>query len=171
MASAISSADEGSCAMQRLGTSRIVNNLFSKIDTKNQGYIDKEELQTAIDKISILGESSSSTNSATVDEIFKTFDSNGDGMLSKQDVINGVKKLADWLDMSTNKTYVEADTDKEGKRNFQEFASNARKSSTDTSSKSRNDGKSNSVMTMMIQLLRAYGGAEQNSENDISVTA
>ncbi|HTY62001.1 MAG TPA: EF-hand domain-containing protein [Acidobacteriota bacterium] len=63
-------------------------NLLSKIDTKNQGYIDKSELESAFSSIS--GSSDSTTN---VDDIFNQLDSNGDGKVTESEISSALAKI------------------------------------------------------------------------------
>jgi Ca2+-binding EF-hand superfamily protein len=82
--------------MQRPDPSKMVDNLFAKIDTRNQGYIDKTQLQAAFDQMPSNGAASGTSSSASsVDQIFKAFDGNGDNQLTKQEFTDGLKKLAD----------------------------------------------------------------------------
>jgi Ca2+-binding EF-hand superfamily protein len=86
-------------SMQRPDPSQMANKLFAKLDTKNQGYIEKSDLQSAFDQIS---GSSSSDNTSSVDEIFKQLDGNSDGKITKDEMSSGMKKLADQLDSQFN---------------------------------------------------------------------
>ncbi len=97
--------------MKRPDPSGMVDNLFSKLDTTNKGYLSKSDLQSALsqlsgsDSSSSTGSSSSSisTNSSTtVDEMFKKLDSNSDDKITKDEMSSGMKKLADALDSQMN---------------------------------------------------------------------
>src|ERR1035437_870484 len=101
MTSAIGGVGGGGWAMQRPDPATMVSNLFSKIDTKNQGYIDKAELQSAFDQISAGATTDSASTSSTasnVETMFKAFDTNNDGKITKQELTDGMQKLADALD-------------------------------------------------------------------------
>lgn len=86
-------------SMQRPDPSQMANKLFAKLDTKNQGYIEKSDLQSAFNQIS---GSSSSGNAASVDEVFKQLDGNSDGKITKDEMSSGMQKLADQLDSQFN---------------------------------------------------------------------
>ncbi|MBI3901814.1 MAG: EF-hand domain-containing protein [Nitrosomonadales bacterium] len=91
--------------MKRPDPSQMVDNLFSKLDTTNKGYLEKSDLQSALSQLSGSGSSSgsSSTSSSTnVDEIFKKLDGNSDGKITKDEMSSGMKKLADALDSQFN---------------------------------------------------------------------
>lgn len=97
--------------MKRPDPSKMVDNLFSKLDTTSKGYLSKSDLQSALsqlsgsDSSSSTGSSSSSnsTNSSTtVDEMFKKLDSNSDDKITKDEMSSGMKKLADALDSQMN---------------------------------------------------------------------
>lgn len=86
-------------SMQRPDPSQMANKLFAKLDTKNQGYIEKSDLQSALNQIS---GSSSSDNTSNVDEIFKQLDGDSDGKITKDEMSSGMQKLADQLDSQFN---------------------------------------------------------------------
>ena len=106
MTSAIGGVGGGSWAMQRPDTSSMVKNLFAKVDTKNQGYIDKAELQSAFDQIATDAASggSASNTSSSVDAIFKKLDGDSDGKITEQEMTSGMQKLADQFDSQFNQS-------------------------------------------------------------------
>jgi Ca2+-binding EF-hand superfamily protein len=75
---------------------QMAENLFSKLDTKSQGYLEKSDLQSAFDKLSGTG------SSASVDDVFKQLDGNGDGKVTKDEMSTSLQKLADELDSQFN---------------------------------------------------------------------
>ena len=75
--------------------SKMVDEIFSKLDTKGQGYLEKSDLQSAF-------ESSASSNSASVDEVFSSLDSDGDGKITKEEMSSSLKKLSEQLDSQFN---------------------------------------------------------------------
>ena len=79
----------GMNGMQRPDPSKMVDNLFSKLDTKGQGYIEKSDLQGAFDQ--------ASSKTPSVEDIFKALDGDGDGKVTKQEMSDSVQKLADQL--------------------------------------------------------------------------
>jgi Ca2+-binding EF-hand superfamily protein len=89
-----------STAISSVSSTSWVSSLFTKIDTKNQGYIDKSELQSALSQIS----SDSSTTS--VDKIFSKLDADKDGKITKQEMSDGMQKLAEELDNQFNQSRV-----------------------------------------------------------------
>jgi Ca2+-binding EF-hand superfamily protein len=100
MSSAIGSAGSsamrgGMSGMQRPDPSKMADKLFSKLDTKGQGYIEKSDLQSAFDQVS---SKSFSGDTASVDDVFKALDGDGDGKVTKQEMSDSVNKLADQLD-------------------------------------------------------------------------
>lgn len=86
-------------SMHRPDPSQMASKLFSKLDTKNQGYIEKGDLQSAFNQISGTGNSG---NTASVDDIFSRMDSNGDGKVTKDEMTSSLQKLADQLDSQFN---------------------------------------------------------------------
>jgi Ca2+-binding EF-hand superfamily protein len=93
--------------MNRPDPSQMASKLFSKLDSSNQGYIEKSDLQSALNQISdSSGSSSSSTSSASssssVDDIFAKLDTDGDGKVTKDEFTSSLKKLSDELDNQFN---------------------------------------------------------------------
>jgi hypothetical protein len=82
--------------MKRPDPKEMANDLFSKLDTSGQGYIDKTTLQNAFDQTT--SNADASGNSTTVDTLFSQLDSNGDGKVTKQEFSDSVKNLVDQLD-------------------------------------------------------------------------
>lgn len=76
---------------RRPDPSKMVEDIFSKLDTKGQGYLEKSDLESAL---SSLG----SDSSASVDDVFSTLDGNGDGKVTKDEMSSTLQKLADELD-------------------------------------------------------------------------
>jgi len=87
---------QGMGCMKRPNPTEIANDLFSKLDTSGQGYIEKADLQNALSQASSKGNASGSSTGA--DDLFSHLDTNGDGKVTKQEFSDTVKKLADELD-------------------------------------------------------------------------
>lgn len=79
--------------IQRSDPTKLASDLFAKIDTKNQGYIDKAELQTAFDQISTDGQGSASD----LDNFVSSVDADGDGKITKQELTDSFKQVSDAL--------------------------------------------------------------------------
>jgi len=79
----------GMSGMQRPDPSKMVDNLFAKLDTKGQGYIEKSDFQGAFDQVS--------SKTPSVDDVFNALDNNDDGKITKQEMSDSVQKLADQL--------------------------------------------------------------------------
>ena len=69
--------------------------LFSKLDTKSQGYIEKADLASAFSQIST---QSGKQSSASVDDVFSALDSNSDGKVTKDEFSTVLAKLQEQLD-------------------------------------------------------------------------
>lgn len=72
--------------------SQMASQLFSRIDTKNQGYIEKSDLASAFSQISEKGQSDS-----TVDDVFSTLDSNSDGKVTKDEFSSVLAQLQEQM--------------------------------------------------------------------------
>lgn len=94
------SASQGMGGMHRhhRDPSQLVDDLFAQLDTKNQGYLDKTDLQNALGTSSSTSSTAGSSNAASVDEIFSSLDGNNDGKITKEEMATGLKKLAEQLD-------------------------------------------------------------------------
>jgi Ca2+-binding EF-hand superfamily protein len=73
--------------------SQIASAVFSKIDTKNQGYIDKSELNAAFGSISSDNDES--------DNLFSALDTDGDGKITKSEMTQGMENLLSQLNSSS----------------------------------------------------------------------
>lgn len=98
MVSSIGSSSVASL-MQPPDPSQMAGKLFSKLDSKNQGYIEKSDLQSAFDQIAASG---NSVSTASVDEVFKQLDGDGDGKVTQQEMSDSLSKMAEQLDSQFN---------------------------------------------------------------------
>jgi Ca2+-binding EF-hand superfamily protein len=79
-------------------TSQMASVLFSKLDTKSQGYIEKSDLETAFSQISSTTSSSSSTtgsssSTTSADDVFSALDTNSDGKVTQDELASVLAKL------------------------------------------------------------------------------
>jgi len=88
----------GMKGMQRPDPSKLAEQLFSKMDTKGQGYIEKSDLETALSKVSQTDSSGNSSNSSAADDMFAKLDNNGDGKVTKEEMSATLQKIAAELD-------------------------------------------------------------------------
>ena len=72
--------------------SQMANLLFTKLDTRSQGYIEKSDLTSAFSQIA---EKAKSTTS--VDEVFTTLDGDSDGKVTKDEFASVLAKLQEQL--------------------------------------------------------------------------
>ncbi|BBB65623.1 hypothetical protein UNDYM_1370 [Undibacterium sp. YM2] len=102
---------------QERDTSKIAESVFSKLDTKNQGYLEVSDLESAFGNIasssstntastsgidSSTSSANASGNSASINDLFKKLDSDGDGKVTKSEFSDGIKKLGDALETQFN---------------------------------------------------------------------
>ncbi len=92
-ASAYASAYTSNRPPPRPSASEMAGNLFSQLDTKKQGYIEKSDLQAAFDNIS-----GGTSASVSVDDVFSSIDSDSDGKVTKDELTTSLQNLADQLD-------------------------------------------------------------------------
>ena len=75
------------------GLSNWADSIFSRLDTKNQGYIEKSDLQSALSAT----DDSNSTQSSDIDDAFSALDGDGDGKVTKSELTDAMTKLSDQL--------------------------------------------------------------------------
>lgn len=99
MVSSISSSSYGASAMAmtRPDPAQMASKLFSKLDTKGQGYIEASDMQSAFNQIfgNAVSSSSSSSDSSA---LFNALDGDGNGKVTESEFSSGVQKLAEALD-------------------------------------------------------------------------
>lgn len=84
--------------MKRPDPAKMADELFSKLDTSGQGFIEKSDLKSAFEKISSSSSSSATQSSTEEDELFAQLDSDSDGKVTKQEFSDAIKKVSDELD-------------------------------------------------------------------------
>lgn len=72
--------------------SQMASTLFSKLDSKNQGYVEQSDMESAF---SVLKTDSSSTS---VEDIFNTLDGDGDGKITEAEFSSSLQSLVDELE-------------------------------------------------------------------------
>ena len=76
------------------GVADWANSVFSKLDTKKQGYIEKTDLASAL---SASGESEGASDSGAVDDMFSAIDGDSDGKVTKSELSEAMTRLSDQL--------------------------------------------------------------------------
>jgi hypothetical protein len=88
-------------------SSSTVNNwsasLFSKLDTKKQGYVDQADLAAALGTDA----TGSTTNSDDAAEMVKQFDGDGDGKITQSELSSAISKVADELNAQFDSSRVD----------------------------------------------------------------
>lgn len=84
--------------MRRPDPTKMADDLFSKLDTKGQGYIEKSDLQSALDSISGTSSANGTSSSSNVDDLFSQLDGDSDGKVTKSEMESAMQKLSDTLD-------------------------------------------------------------------------
>lgn len=203
-------------------TSSMVSQLFAKLDTKSQGYLELSDLQSAYSAIS---ESDASSASA----VFTALDSDSDGKVSESEFSSTLSKLQESLDGQFNQmrmqgmgghgpqgmagmppppppqgdsgftqeelqsqldeigasdsqrsslianivdNFAAADSDGDGKVNFQEaraFDESSNGSQASTTGASGNDELQ--LMQQIMQLMHAYGASSDSTASTLATSA
>lgn len=77
-------------------SSTSISQLFTRLDTKSQGYLEKSDLVSAFAGIS------GDNGSSSVDDVFQTFDSDQDGKVTESEFSSTLAKLQEELDSQFN---------------------------------------------------------------------
>jgi hypothetical protein len=71
--------------------SLLASNLFNKLDTKQKGYLEQSDMQTALSSLN------SGSKSTDVSDVFTQLDADSDGKITKAELSSGLQTLADTL--------------------------------------------------------------------------
>ena len=77
-------------------SAHLASQIFSRLDTRQQGYIEKADLATAFSQIGDSGSSDSS--SSGIDEVFTALDGDSDGKVTENELSSALGKLKEELD-------------------------------------------------------------------------
>lgn len=174
-------------AVQRPDATKIANDLFAKVDTTNQGYIDKAGLQSALG-------SKAADSASDVDQLFSQIDADQDGKITKQELTDGVKQLADALDAqfdssriaraggqppppSTDDLFASLDTKNQGYLDKEELQAAFDANSSDTAANAEKvdqifktldaDGDSKITKAELSAGLQKIGGPDQAADSTV----
>jgi Ca2+-binding EF-hand superfamily protein len=78
---------------QKPSASELASEIFSKLDTSGQGYLEKTDFSSALS-------SSTGTSSSDAEAAFDAIDENGDGKVTQSELANTLQKLSDQMDAS-----------------------------------------------------------------------
>jgi Ca2+-binding EF-hand superfamily protein len=79
-----------------LNSSTSISQLFAKLDTKSQGYLEKSDLVSAFSKIA------SDSSSSMAEDVFAALDSDSDGKVTESEFSTTLTKLQEELDSQFN---------------------------------------------------------------------
>lgn len=78
-------------------SSQMASQLFSRLDSKRQGFIEKSDLATAFSQIS-----AKTSDSTSVDDVFTALDSDSNGQVTESEFSSVLAKLQEQLDSQFN---------------------------------------------------------------------
>lgn len=170
------------------------DDIFASLDTKNQGYIDKEELQAAFDANS----TDTAANTEKVEQLFKTLDTDGDNKITKAELSTGLQELGgpeqqaegavDGVEASAasapppppggarpsgsgtesdsdSTSYEAADANKDGTVSLQELVAYQASHPTSETSESDAQNSMKAVLKLVAQLTQTYGQFDSTIAN------
>lgn len=82
------------------GGQKMAEELFSKLDTSGQGYLQKSDLQAALDKTSS-SSSSASSSTSNIDQLFTKLDSNGDDKVTQEEFTDALKQIQSQIETNS----------------------------------------------------------------------
>jgi Ca2+-binding EF-hand superfamily protein len=77
-----------------MNISSIASSLFTKLDTKKQGYFEIDDLKSAFDKIQ--------DTQSDADDVFSQLDVDGDGKVTQSELTSSMESIADSIDNQFN---------------------------------------------------------------------
>ncbi|MEY4593346.1 MAG: hypothetical protein RIR18_2241 [Pseudomonadota bacterium] len=176
-------ASMGAHRGHRPDPSKMASKLFSQLDTSNKGYIEKSDLQSALDSVS--GSSNSSTSSSTsstsdknsADALFSKLDGNGDGKVTQDEMSSGLKQLADELDSQFSQMRMQGGMGQMGQAGgmppppppekdsgvTKDKLSQSSSSSSSSASSSQASGDTQ-LLKQIMELMKAYGQQDKPSQ-------
>lgn len=89
---------------QRPDAATVAGDIFSKLDTKGQGYLQLSDFKNAF--ASIGSDSTSSSSSSSVEEVFAQIDADSNGKVTQDELASKLQELADTLDSQFNQSRV-----------------------------------------------------------------
>jgi Ca2+-binding EF-hand superfamily protein len=79
---------------RRADPQEMAQQLFANLDTSNQGYIEKSDLQSAFTQVSSVGNSTElNTDDSDLDELFNQLDSDGDGKVTESEFTDSLLQI------------------------------------------------------------------------------
>lgn len=196
-----------------LGSSSQMSQLFSRLDSKSQGYLEKSDLASAFGAIS-------GGDDSAVDEVFAAFDTDSDGKVTESEFASTLSKLQEELDAQFGQMRMQggmpppppagdegftqeelaaqleeigdadsdrasliadvvanfeaADSDGDGKVSFREaraYDESQQSSASAASAGTQAASSESQVMMKIMQLMQAYGQADERTSSLLSTLA
>lgn len=137
-------------------TSSLASTLFSKLDTRNQGYIEKSDLQSAFAALSETGDSDTSD----VDAVFKQLDADGDEKVTKSEMTAAIERLSEQLNTQFDQSRVRGGGGHGHGRHMPPPAVEASQNSTDTQYDAAADANGDGTVSAEEEAAFAAGSSE-----------
>jgi Ca2+-binding EF-hand superfamily protein len=99
---------QGAGRRSQANASEMAGELFAKLDTKGQGFIQQSDLESAMSGLS------SSSGNASASAIFNTLDGNSDGKLTQSELTTSLKQLEQDLNSQFDRMRMGGQGDKSG---------------------------------------------------------
>ncbi|MBK1680477.1 EF-hand domain-containing protein [Rhodocyclus tenuis] len=92
-----------SLRQQRPDAATVAEDIFSKLDTSGQGYLELSDFETAF---ASLDSSSSSSTTTSAEDVFAQIDADRDGKVTQDELTSKLQELADTLDSQFDQSRV-----------------------------------------------------------------
>jgi hypothetical protein len=151
-------------ARQKPDPAKMAEDLFSKLDTKGQGYLEKTDLETAFGKIS---DSNSNSDSSSADQLFAKLDGNGDGKVTKDEMTSTLKQIASQLDGPFPRMRLQGQEGMQPPADGQKVDQGLTKDQLTAMGNDKNSPDSN-MTNMFSQLASNFSTADTNSDGKVT---
>ena len=157
---------QGGRARERPDPAQMAENLFAKLDSSGQGYLDKSDLQAALDKAS--SSSSSTSGALDIDGLMAQLDGNGDGKITESEFANKLKGARSGAHHAGGR-HGPPPPQQDDDPNAPDSASGS--AAACAAGAPSTDDASSKAMMQIMRLVRAYSAGSDSSRNTASQVA
>lgn len=149
-------------------SSQLSSKLFSALDTKSKGFLEKSDFTSAFSKLS---STSGTSGSSSVDDLFSALDSDSNGQVTESEFSSTLAKLQEQLDSQFNQMRMHGGPQGAGSRPPPPPANDAGLSKEELTAKIEEIGSSNSKLSNSLSnIANNFEAADTNSDGKVSLT-
>lgn len=151
-------------------SSQLSSKLFSALDTKSKGFLEKSDFTSAFSKLSSTSGTSGTSGSSSVDDLFSALDSDSNGQVTESEFSSTLAKLQEQLDSQFNQMRMHGGPQGAGSRPPPP-ANDAGLSKEELTAKIEEIGSSNSKLSNSLSnIANNFEAADTNSDGKVSLT-